>query len=252
MTDMRPGGRPVPFTSAELDGAQGVAPDELAADARIARELESLAGLTPVKASGEFADRVMAAVAAEPVPAPARLARLALRRGALGAFLVSLRDAWRVTTSPGFPMAVRAQAMALVLIVAGVAAGSGMATAGALGLLDGDNLGPSPSVEQPSSSVDASQEPAVSPDGSPDGSMSPGPSESLEPSESPGEESAEPVETQDSGGSGGGDASTPKPTDDHTAQPTRTPSPTSTPHDESQTPAPGDTPKPTETPHSDG
>ena len=43
----------------------------------------------------------------------------------------------------GFPIAVRAQALALVLVVAGVAAGSGLATAGAVGLLGGDHASPS-------------------------------------------------------------------------------------------------------------
>ena len=129
-----------------------VRPDELAAEARIARELEGIAGQAGAAFSADFVDRVMAAVEAEPVPAPARAAGHALRHGAIGAFLASFADAWRVTTRSGFPVAVRAQALALVLVVVGLAAGSGVATAGALGFMQGEAAVPSP---QPSIDVRA-------------------------------------------------------------------------------------------------
>ena len=243
---------PRPFTSAELDGAEGVPADELASNTRVARELEGLASRTPIASTPALADRVMAAVAGEPAPAPARLAGRALRRRSLGGFLVALRDAWRVTVSPGFPMAVRAQAIALVLVVLGAATGSGMVTAGALGLFDQQPPSPGPSITVPPS-------PEVT-SATPEGSTSPQPSESAEPSESPGE-SPEPSDTAEpsSDGGSGGSSGTVQPTDDHhTAEPTRTPSPTSTPPEDSHTPSPtstpdgGETPTPSPTPGSDG
>jgi negative regulator of sigma E activity len=248
---MPPGGQPHPFTPRELDGAPGVHADEVAGNTVIARTLERLASTTPVTPSPAFTERVMGAIASEPAPAPARLAGLALRRRSPGAFLLSLRDAWQVMTRSGFPVAARAQAMALVLVVAALATGSGMVTAGALGLFDGDHATPSPSIEQPSEPADASTEPSNSAEPSEDGSASPDASASEEPSETAGDESAEPdastepTESADdhggSGGGGGGDSATPRPT--------RTPSPTSTDHeDHTSTPRPSDTPHPSDTP----
>jgi len=248
VSDLPPAGQPRRFTSAELDGAPGVAPDELAADTMIARRLEDLAEATRVSPTPSLADRVMGAIASEPVPAPVRVAGLAVRRRSLGAFLLSLRDAWRVMTSAGFPMAARAQAMALVLLVAAVATGSSMATAGALGLFDGGRETPSPSIEQPSQSTEPSTRPSEATESSTDGSMSPEASPSEEASESPDDESAEPdastepSESPDNGGSGGATA-TPRPTA------TPAPTPTASDHeDHTATPSPSDTPKPTDTP----
>jgi hypothetical protein len=244
------GGRPRPFTPSELDGATGVSPDEVAGSTRVARDLEAVAGQTPVTAPPDFADRVMAAIATEPAPAPVRVAGRALRAGTFGAFLGSIRDAWRVTTGPGFPMAARAQALALVLVVAVLATGSGMATAGALGLLGGDD-GPSPAVEPPSQPVvdgstvpSASTEPGVEPSPSADASESPEPSEPAGETGEPAE-TGEPSETDDHSRSGGGGRETATP-DDHESEDGSdddhdTPEP-------SRTPRPSETPTPTETP----
>ena len=240
MTDRRPGNQPQPFGPDELDGVSGVQPDELMAELRLARDLESVAARGSVRPSADFTERVMAAVAREPVAAPVRAAGTALRRGAFVAFVASLRDAWRVTVSPSFPMAMRAQAMALVLVVAGVAAGSGAVTAGALGLLDGDRATPTPPVETPSPSIEATPEPSMTPQSpEPSGSDSPSPSLDDESSEPSG--SAEPTETAD----------------DHTfvtptqkVSPTRTPSPTQSPSDDSGHSEEPSTPKPSETPDS--
>lgn len=251
MSEMPPDGAPRPFTAAEIEGAPEIEPHELAAGTRIARELEAIAARTPVKATPGFVDRVMEAVAAEPAPAPARLAVRSLRRGSLGGFLASIRDAWRVSVSPRFPMAARAQAMALVLVIAGLAAGSSMAAAGALGLLDGDH--PGPSVEQVSQPIPDASELESSPPETTDESASPESSESPEPSESTGVEtpepgdSAEPAETEDQGGSGGGRATaTPESGDNHDGGASRTPSPTETPDDDHEDS--GSTPEPTWTP----
>ena len=130
MTGQVPGSTPRRFSPSELDDVSGIRSDDLAAEVRVARELDTIAARTTVVPSAAFADRVMEAIAAEPSPAPVRSAGTALRHGAIGALLASIRDAWRVTTRPGFPMAVRAQAMALVLVVVVLGAGSAAATAG--------------------------------------------------------------------------------------------------------------------------
>ena len=152
MTGSGPDHGPRPFSMRDLGDISDATPDELAAEAGVARELEGLTERSGAAPGTDFAERVMSAVSREPTPAPARAAGIALRRGALAAFVASLRDAWRVTTRSGFPIAVRAQALALVLVVAGLAAGSGLATAGALGLFDADRGSPSPepTVEVPS------------------------------------------------------------------------------------------------------
>jgi hypothetical protein len=203
------GGSGVPgrFAPSELDGAAGLRTEDIAGDLGAARELEDLAARSVATPVVGFADRVMDAIAAEPSPVPARVAGRAIRRGALGAFLVAVRDAWRVSTGPGFPMAVRAQALALVLVVAGVAAGSAAATAGALGLFDASPPRPAPSIEQPSlvgPRPEGSAEPTES-----EPIETPEASESEEPSETTEVESQEaatehPEGTDDHGGTSGG------------------------------------------------
>ena len=120
----------------EIDGADGLRPDDLPAALRLARELEGLAVRSDVPASAAFADRVMAAIEDEPSPVPARAAGRAIRRGSIAALLASIRDASRVAVRPGFPALIRAQALAIVLVVVALGAGSASAAAGALGLFD--------------------------------------------------------------------------------------------------------------------
>ncbi len=84
----------------------------------MARELEALAAASHVKPAAGFADRVMNAVASEPLPQPARAFGAAVGARRLGAALASIGDAWRVVVSGPTPLAVRAQALALVLVVA--------------------------------------------------------------------------------------------------------------------------------------
>ena len=255
MTADRPNGRPRPFGPDELDGVAGIRPDELAAEARLARDLEGVAARGGVKPSSDFTDRVMGAVAAEPVPAPVIAAGSALRHGAALGFLASIRDSFRVAFGGGFPVAARAQAMALVLVVTGVVAGSGLATAGAIGLLD-DRGSPSPvpSVAAPSPSEPPSATPV--PTDTPDAtfeapSPSATPSPSPAPTESEATETEGPDETDDGGASSGTES-------DRTPAPTRKPSPTARPTasptdepddpDETETPKPTDTPDPDDTP----
>lgn len=259
MTAPDPRTHPAPFSATELDGSSGVAPEDLAGASRVARDLELLAGRTPTVTSPDFTDRVMGAIAMEPAPAPARVATRALRRGAIGALVLSLRDAWRVSFGSGFPMAARAQAFALVMVFAVLATGSGMATAGALGLLGDANQRPVPSGEPSPEPGRPSPEPTADPSRSPDGSTEPSPSpdasSSADPSASAGESedpeaSERPDGTDDGGGGGGGDRETPRPTetpddddDDHTPSPTETPDDTPEP---SRTPRPSDTPDPSD------
>ena len=226
---------PQRFGPDELSGVAGLRPDELAAETRLARDLEAIAARDGIGAPADFTDRVMGAIAAEPVPAPAIAAGHALRHGALATFLVSVRDAFRVTASGGFPVAVRAQAFALVLLVAGVTAGSGYAAAGALGLL-GDRPSPSPSVEAPSGppqtpeptdtpqatfeAPSPSPSPSAEPSGSPEATETAEPEDTDEPQETP-EPARTPKATDDSSGSGGGDDKTDEP--DETDDPDETP-----------------------------
>jgi hypothetical protein len=142
---------PRAFGPGELEGAEDLQADDVAAETRIARDLEAMTSQAAALPSPDFTDRVMLAIDLEPVPAPARAAGVALRRGALGAFLAAFSDAWRVATRSGFPRAVRAQALALVLVVGALAAGSGVAAAGAVGLIRDDQglPSPAPSLEAP-------------------------------------------------------------------------------------------------------
>ena len=93
---------PRAFGPGELDGAEGLQVDDIAAETRIARDLEAMTSQAAALPSPDFTDRVMLAIDLEPVPAPAHAAAVALRRGAIGAFLASFSDAWRVATRSGF------------------------------------------------------------------------------------------------------------------------------------------------------
>lgn len=199
---------PRPFGPDELDGVAGLAPDELAAETRLARDLEGIAARDGITASPGFTERVMGAIATEPLSAPAVAAGSALRRGALAGLLVSVRDAVRVSFSGGFPVAVRAQAFALVLLVAALTAGSGYGAAEALGLLD-DRSSPRPSIETPS------LPPATPlPTGTPDPTLE-APTRSPQPSPSP-EATGDPSETPEA-------TTPPTPTRRLTPTPTGTP-----------------------------
>jgi uncharacterized membrane protein YgcG len=147
--------------------------DEERVATEMARELEDLAGQSGMAPSAAFTDRIMAAVAHEPVPQPARAFGAALAARRMGAAVASIGDAWRVLVGGSTPLAVRAQALALVLVVAvGSLAVAGGVTVGAIDLLNANQPPhPSPTAPQPT-------EPPSSPSPSP----SPNPSPSLSPS----------------------------------------------------------------------
>lgn len=203
--------------------------DERLAD-EMGRELENLGDVHGIRPSAGFADRVMASIADEPVPQPGVLLGLALRRRRFGLALVAIRDSWRVAFGGPRPFAVRAQAFALVLVVAIGALGTGgVAVVGASGLL-GLDATPTPSVEpsplvSPTPSIVATPTPSPSPSPSATPTETPDATETAEPTETP-------DETHDSSGSGssgsgsgddrsssGSDDQTPEP-DDHTPEPT--------------------------------
>jgi hypothetical protein len=170
----------IPFRPAELsDGDEPMSAVELAEAFATARELESAAMAADARPSVGFADRILAAVAAEPLPRPMARIGWAVARGRLGALMVALADTWRLAWSGGRPLAARAQALAVVVVLV-VAAGamSGLAVVGVAGLLNRPGVtAPSPSDVAPSI--------APSPSPSNDVIRTPEPSVTAEPTSTP-------------------------------------------------------------------
>lgn len=205
----------------------------------MARELEMMTTTTAVQPSDGFADRVMLAIADEPLPQPVRAFGVALLGGHLRAAASAVGDAWRTLTSTPAPLLVRAQALALVLVVlVSSLALTGGATVGALGLLGNGPTTPAPSG--PPSQPAPTRSPAPTPSEQPEDTPSTAPEESTsaEPTDTPEAietqdsheierptvrpGTATPTETDDHGGdsgsgSGSGSGETPQPTetDDH-------------------------------------
>ena len=125
----------------EPDPSAAESADALAA----ARELEALALDTSIRPSDGFEDRVMAAIASEPAPRLVVMPPASVRGGRLGAFLMAVRQSWAIATTGGRPMAVRAQALAFVLLVilaAGALTSVTAVTVGALLGPNGSTIGP--------------------------------------------------------------------------------------------------------------
>lgn len=235
------------FDPAELrgDGGAPLSETETAEVIAAARELEALAARDRITPTTGFEDRVMAAIASE---APPKLVVPAASGpfGRVSAFVAAVGEAWRVATSGGRPVAIRAQAMAFVLLV--VLATGSLASVAAIG---GANVllsprGPTPTVapvrtSEPTPTAPFEPTPTVGPgeNQAPESTVSP--TDTSEPGETEGpsdtdaaSETAEPTETPE--------ARTPKPTStSETPRPTRTPRAT-------ETPEPQETPEPTETP----
>lgn len=211
-----------PFHLSELGSEAD--PFESADLLRMARELEGLDG-GPIRPSDGFTDRVLAAIADEPLPAPMAVAGLAARQGRLGAMVAALRDTWHVAWTGGRPLAVRAQAMAFViLLVVAVSSVGAMTTVGAMNVLF-------PAISSPSPKLPVSN-PTPPPARTAEPTDSPEPTDSAEPPETP-----EPTETEKPG-------DTPKPGE--TTKPNETVEP-------GHTTRPGhtETPEPTQTPETD-
>jgi len=209
---------------------------ELADALVMARELEALASSDAIGPTGGFEDRVMLAVVREPAPRLVIGSGSGGLRGRIAAFVASIGSAWRVATSGGRPIAVRAQAIAFVLVVA-VSAGM-LATAGAVtvGALLQRGPSPSPSVLPTPSIIPT---PSIPPSPSPRPTPS-APTPTATPTDRAGE-TAEPGETarpdrtprpndtpeptgadddrggggENSGPGGGGGSGGPSETDDH-------------------------------------
>lgn len=238
------------FDPAELRSDSGGDPSdaEMADALAAARELEMLSARDQVGPTVGFEDRVMAAIAAE---APPRLVVRATRPGLGGRFAAlagSVGAAWRVATSGGRPVFVRAQALAFVLLIV-LASGSlaGVAAIGAVNLLTpparpAPTIRPAVTSPSPSAPTPAAPTPSRSPEVSPEAQPSDGPGSTDEPgaTDSPGA-------TDDHGG----DGAEPTETDgSRTARPTATPRRNATPRP-TKTPEAEDTPEPNETPEPD-
>jgi hypothetical protein len=193
------------FDPTELsDDPAAIGEAELTAASAMARDLEAIAERDTVPTGG-FSDRVMEAIASEPTPQPTRVFGLALRSRRIGGAVAALGDAWRVTFGGGRPLAVRGQAVALVLVVAAALVGlGGGAAVGAARLLTPD-VAPSPS---PAPSVPPSPAPSIAPSPSVEPSPTPTPTPSPSPEASP-TDTGDPIETpeatgtDDSGGNSG-------------------------------------------------
>jgi hypothetical protein len=193
-----------PFHAGELDDTDPLESAELLL---MARELERLDG-GAIRPSDGFTDRVLGALADEPLPRPMAVAGLAAREGRFGAMVAALRDTWHVAWSGGRPLAARAQAMAFVLLlVLAVGSVGAVTTVGAINVLFSTTSTPSIAPEPSLPAV-------VSPSAGPTESPSPSPTPMVTPSTSP-----EPTKT-----------AKPTPTADHTERPghTETPEPTET------------------------
>jgi hypothetical protein len=222
------------FDPSELEGGNDA---ERAGLLATARDLEWFARNETGGPTAGFEDRVMAAIAAEPPP------RALVGRG----ILVAVRDAWHLAWTGGRPLAVRAQAFALLLIVAIGVGSLGTVAAVGVGQMLRPSVTPPPTIlPSPSPSVATpSPTPSVAP------SPSPTPTPSITPSPAPTPSATgtdEPSGTDDHGGgsSSGSGSETERP-EDHSGSDHETsePSEDSSGHGSGE----DETPEPTETPH---
>ena len=226
----------------------------------ITRELDGFVEETRLAPPPDLADRIMAAVADEPVPTPPVTFLHAV--GALA--LVDAWRAWRLNLQVALgrgraPGRLRLQALAVVVVAALLVGLGGSTVAVGAARLVQSVVAPSVTdldATPDPSGLEVSPQPRPSPSTSPNPQLSPDdssePSESADPgeSESPGE-SSEPAESEGKSSSGGsGGAATPRPT--RTARPTETPEPDDTEDpdesdDSHETWTPTPTPEPTST-----
>jgi hypothetical protein len=157
-----------------------------------ARELEAYAEAGSVVPSPRFEDRVMAAIATEPLPRPS---------AGVG-FVEMVRNAWAATFGPGRPLTVRAQGAALLLVVAVAVASVGSVVAVGASRLLGPQVTPPPTVASPTPSPTTTPSPSTASSPTPTPSASPAATE---------DRTAEPTATDDHGGGGAGAGAT----DDH-------------------------------------
>lgn len=234
--------------------------DELDAAAEVAGWLEASVTDAPGTPSTGFGDRVMAALADEPTPSTVGFLVPVRRRGLLGGFTDSVRQAWASVGGNGRPVFARASALAYVLAVA--IAGSALAGAATIGVAGALGIfGPTPTqtVAPPTLGpivTPAPSEPAPEPTTGPV-SPTPSPSDDPEASDDHGGGSG-PEPSDDHGGnsgpgsSGSDDNSVPDDDGSESASPDSGSDSSGVGSEESlepsDTPRPTGTPKPTETP----
>jgi uncharacterized membrane protein YgcG len=179
---------------------------------RVANRLTESMDDVPVHARLDFTDHVMAALADEPTPGTTGFLLPLRRRGVLGGFRDSFRQAW-ASVGSGRPMLGRSAALAYVLAVAiaGVSL-TGVATLGAAGALGLLNPAPSTSPTPPPPAPTPVVPPTIAPSPSPNANEpteEPSPSETADESEGPDDNggSSGPGGGDDSSGPGGGDDS---------------------------------------------
>jgi hypothetical protein len=179
-----------------LGGSEGNPTEAELADAfAAARALEAHTLGDHVRPTEGFEDRVMAAIATEPAPRIVIRPRTAARGGIAGGFLVAVRDAWGILTGSGRPLAVRAQALGLLLLVGVAVTSLGGVAAVGVGALLAPDATPLPSVQV----VPTATPSQVTPSPSVEPSPSPSPSETASPTATPEPtETAEPTETSES------------------------------------------------------
>jgi hypothetical protein len=182
-----------------------------------------------------FTDRVMAGVANEPRPTPARVFLRSLRHLALRDALASLHTAWRLALGPGqsMPRAARARSAALLLavvLVVGVATPAAFTSMRAL-------IGPDgPAAVELDAGAPASVPPTTPP--------TPTPSPTLRPTPTP-TDFATPPATKPQGDGAASARTRPQPTRAHEADEE------STSKTKRQTPEPGDHERDEEAEHED-
>lgn len=183
------------FHPSELDVVLDAESAELLATAR---DLETYAEMGTAQLSIDFSDRVMAAIATEAMPRPTADRRL----------VAFVRDAWAAAFGAGRPLAVRAQGLALLLLLA-VAVGSvgSVVAVGASRLLTPPATPPPTVIPTPTPSPVPST-PPPSPSPSPNVTPSPTPSETPSQTARPTATGTdEPSGTDDNSGPGGGGGS---------------------------------------------
>jgi hypothetical protein len=212
-----------PFDPSEIDATTP-------ALSSVARTLEELARSETVAPSAGFEDRVMAAIALEPEPRRAAAAGGGLA-GLFGAVGLAWRDAWDGTR----PGAVRAQALARLVVVRMIASSVGaIATVGVSNVLFPDE--PRPTVQPP-----PSHQPTVAPTAAPHATPAPTPVATPVPTPSA---SPTPSMSPEPTGTDGAGATQPPHTAKPTTRPTSKPTAKPTPHP-TGTDDPEDTPEPT-------
>ncbi len=142
-------------------------PAEVAAIRATADALEAYARATDVAPRPGAAANILAAIAAEPTPAPLVAMASSVRARRPARIAAALRDAWRVAWSGPRPVGIRlSSALVVLLLVAVVASGGGMAAAAAWSALQpGPSTPPTPT-----------QLPIVVPPANPSPSVEPTPS----------------------------------------------------------------------------